>query len=386
MDIQPFKIAIPAEVIEDLHERLARTRWPDEVRGSGWRYGADLATMRELADYWRTSFDWRAQEARLNSLPNYRAMVDGLGIHFVHERGKGPAPLPLLITHGWPSTFAEMAELIPLLTDPAAHGGDPGDSFDVVVPSVPGFGFSDRPLEPGMTRWRVADLFAKLMSGLGYERFAMQANDIGAVISAWLALDFPERVIAFQNMMPTFPPPAFGENEPPRTESEKAFAQTVAAWQAEEGGYDAIQATRPQTLAYGLNDSPVGLLAWIVEKWRTWTDPEGHVEDYFSKDELLTYVTIYWATETINSANRSYYERSHDGRKLTLTDKITVPTGVALTTEAVEHAPREWVERRYTDLRRWTEFSKGGHFMAAEQPELVAAEIREFFREFRDPS
>ena len=383
MDIQPFQISVPRHVIDDLRDRLGRTRWPEQVHGAGWRYGADLAYMRELAEYWRSSFDWPAQEARLNALPNYRATVDGLGIHFVHERGKGPNPIPLLITHGWPSTFAEMSELIPLLTDPAGHSGDPADSFDVVVPSVPGFGFSDRPLEPGMTRWRIAALWAKLMDGLGYERYALQANDIGAVISAWLALDFPDRVIAYQNMMPTFPPPAFGVDEPPMTEAERAFAETVAAWQVEEGGYDAIQATRPQTLAYGLNDSPVGLLAWIIEKWRAWTDPDGQIEDYFSKDELLTTVTIYWATETINSANRSYYERAHDARKLTPQDRITVPTGVALTTEAVEHAPREWVERRYTDLRRWTEFPVGGHFIAAEQPELLAREIREFFRQFR---
>lgn len=383
MDIQPFRISIPQEVLDDLHERLARTRWPDEVHGAGWCYGANLAYIRELAEYWQTTFDWRAQEERLNGLPHYRAVVDGLGIHLVHERGKGPDPLPLLISHGWPSTFAEMTELIPLLTDPAAHGGDPVDSFDVIVPSLPGFGFSDRPLEAGFTRWRVAALFAKLMAGLGYERYGLHANDIGAVISAWLAIDFPERVIALQTMMPTFPPPAFGEGEPPMTGAEEAFAATVAGWQQEEGGYDAIQATRPQTLAYGLNDSPVGLLAWIVEKWRAWTDPDRGVEKYFSKDELLTEVMIYWVTETINSANRSYYERAHDTRKLRPEEKISVPTGVALTTEAVERAPREWVERRYSEIRRWTEFSRGGHFMAAEEPEMLAAEIRGLFRQFR---
>jgi pimeloyl-ACP methyl ester carboxylesterase len=229
----------------------------------------------------------------------------------------------------------------------------------------------------------VAALFAKLMAGLGYERYGLHANDIGAVISAWLAIDFPERVIALQTMMPTFPPPAFGEGEPPMTGAEEAFAATVAGWQQEEGGYDAIQATRPQTLAYGLNDSPVGLLAWIVEKWRAWTDPDRGVEKYFSKDELLTEVMIYWVTETINSANRSYYERAHDTRKLRPEEKISVPTGVALTTEAVERAPREWVERRYSEIRRWTEFSRGGHFMAAEEPEMLAAEIRGLFRQFR---
>jgi pimeloyl-ACP methyl ester carboxylesterase len=211
----------------------------------------------------------------------------------------------------------------------------------------------------------------------------LHANDIGAVISTWLALDHPEHVIGLHTMMPTFPPPAFGENEPPMTEAEKAFAATVKEWDQEEGGYDAIQRTRPQTLAYGLNDSPVGLMAWIVEKWRAWTDPDGNIEQYFSKDELLTNVMIYWVTETANSSMRSYYERAHDARRLNSDDKIRVPTGVALTTEPVEHAPREWAQRRYADLRRWTEFSSGGHFMAAEEPEMLATEIREFFRQFR---
>jgi pimeloyl-ACP methyl ester carboxylesterase len=198
-----------------------------------------------------------------------------------------------------------------------------------------------------------------------------------------LSLDYPERVIGLHTMMPTFPPPAFDENEPPMTEAEKAFAATVKEWDQEEGGYDAIQRTRPQTLAYGLNDSPVGLMAWIVEKWRAWTDPNGNIEDYFSKDELLTNVMIYWVTETANSSMRSYYERAHDTRRLNPNEKIRVPTGVALTTEPVEHASREWVQRRYTDLRRWTEFSNGGHFMAAEEPEMLAIEIREFFQQFR---
>jgi pimeloyl-ACP methyl ester carboxylesterase len=304
MDIQPFRIAIAEEVLDDLRERLARTRWPDEVRDSGWRYGADLSTMRELADYWRTTFDWRAQEERINSFANYQATVDSLRIHFVHERGKGPNPIPLLVTHGWPSSFVEMLDLIPLLTDPAKHGGQETDAFDVTVPSIPGYGFSDRPLEPGMTRWRVAELFLKLMNGLGYGRFGLHANDVGAVISGWLALDHPEHVIGLHTLMPGFPPPAFDESGPPMTEAEKSHAAMAAAWEREEGGYDAIQATRPQTLAYGLNDSPAGLLAWIIEKWRAWTDPVGNIEDYFSRDELLTNVMIY-VTQTANSAARS---------------------------------------------------------------------------------
>jgi pimeloyl-ACP methyl ester carboxylesterase len=251
------------------------------------------------------------------------------------------------------------------------------------VPSVPGFGFSERPLHAGMTRWRVAELWAKLMDELGYQRFGLHANDVGAVISSWLSLDFPERVIGFHTMMPTFPPPSFDENAPPMTEIEKNFKAVVDAWDQDEGGYNAIQTTRPQTLAYGLNDSPAGLMAWIVEKWRAWTDPDGKIEDYFSKDELLTNVMIYWVTETANSSVRSYYERAHDSRTLAPNDKIRVPAGVALSMESVQRAPQEWVQRRYTDIRRWTEFSTGGHFLAAEDPQLLATELREFFRQFR---
>ncbi|HLO16140.1 MAG TPA: alpha/beta fold hydrolase [Anaerolineales bacterium] len=383
MPIEPFQVAVPQEILDDLRERLERTRWPDEVHQAGWRYGTDLGYMKELANYWLTKFDWRMQEQWINSFANYQTVVGGLRIHFIHERGKGPNPIPLLITHGWPSSFVEMLKLIPLLTDPANHGSEASDAFDVVVPSVPGFGFSERPIQAGMTRWRVAEIWAKLMDGLGYERYGLQANDIGAVISSWLSLDFPEHVIGLHTMMPTFPPPSFDEDQPPLTETEKAFQAIVNAWDNEEGGYNAIQATRPQTLAYGLHDSPVGLMAWIIEKWRVWTDPDGNIEDYFSKDELLANVMIYWATETANSSVRSYYERAHDSRRLAPNDKIRVPTGVALSLESVQRAPRAWVERRYSDIRRWTEFSSGGHFLAAENPELLARDIREFFRQFR---
>jgi pimeloyl-ACP methyl ester carboxylesterase len=383
MQIEPFRVEIAPDVLEDLKARLRRTRWPDQVQDSGWRYGTNLDYLRELADYWLNDFDWRGQERHINSFANYRAKVKDLQIHFIQERGKGAHPIPLLITHGWPSSFVEMLKIIPLLTDPAAHGGQARDSFDVIVPSVPGFGFSDRPLQAGMTRWRAAEIWTELMSGLGYQKYGLHANDIGAVISSWLALDHPERVLALHTMMPGFPPPAFDENAAPMSAAEQQYAETVRAWEQEEGAYDALQATRPQTLAYGLNDSPAGLLAWIIEKWRAWTDPQGNLEDHFSPDELLTNVTIYWVTQTANSANRSYFERTHDTRRLKPDDRITVPTGVALTTEPVEHAPREWVERRYADIRRWTEFPKGGHFMAAEEPEALAVEIREFFRNFR---
>ena len=380
MDVQPFQVNIPQPALDDLRARLARTRWPDEVDGAGWDYGANLAYMRELVTYWETRFDWRHEERAMNALPHFRAQVDGMGIHFIHARGRGPAPMALLLTHGWPSSFIEMREIIPLLADPGAHGGDPADAFDVVVPSVPGFGFSDRPGR-GMTRSRVAGLWARLMDGLGYPRYAAHGNDIGAVISGWLAYDFPERLIALHTMMPAFPSPVIGPDVQPLTEAERAYAAVQQRWDQDEGGYNLIQETRPQTLAYGLHDSPAGLAAWIVEKWRGWTDPVGDVERYFSRDLLLTNVTLYWVTETANAANRSYYERAREPR--TITTRITVPTGVALSREPVQRAPRERAERGYADIRRWTEFPRGGHFMAAEEPALLAAELREFFRPFR---
>ncbi len=386
MEIRPFAVDVPQATLDDLHARLGRTRWPDEIEGAGWDYGASLAYLQALVEYWGTRFDWRAEERAMNALPHFRADVDGHGIHFIHvrgARGRGPAPLPLIITHGWPSSFVEMLPLIPLLADPAAHGGDPADAFDVVVPSVPGFGFSDRPTKRGMTRSRVATLWARLMDGLGYARFAAHGNDIGAVITGWMAVDFPDRLIAIHTMMPGFPSPVIGPDVQPLSDAERAHAEIQARWEREEGGYNLIQETRPQTLAYGLHDSPAGLAAWILEKWRAWTDPAGDVERYFSRDLLLANVTLYWVTGTINAANRSYYERAREPRRIT--SRITVPTGVALSTEAVQRVPRERAERSYADIRRWTEFPRGGHFFAAEEPRLLAEELRDFFRPFRQP-
>ncbi len=382
MDLTPYVVEVAQASLDDLRERLARTRWPDEVDGAGWDYGASLAYMRELIDYWRTGFDWRAAERGMNTVPHFRARVDGVGIHVIHQRGRGPAPMPLLITHGWPSSFVEMLALIPLLADPGGHGGDPVDAFDVIVPSVPGFGFSDRPGR-GMTRSRVAGLWAGLMEGLGYPRYAAHANDIGAVISGWLAADHPDRLIALHTLMPNFPPAVIGADARPPSQAEQAFARLQERWEREEGGYNRIQETRPQTLAYGLHDSPVGLAAWIVEKWLAWTGDPAEVARRFSRDLLLANVTLYWVTGTANAANRSYYERARETR--CITSRITVPTGVALTSEAIQRPPRELAERSFADIRRWVELPRGGHFVAAEAPEVLAEELRAFFRPFRSP-
>ncbi|HET9853809.1 MAG TPA: epoxide hydrolase [Methylomirabilota bacterium] len=380
MKLTPFVVDVAQASLDDLRERLARTGWPDEVDGAGWDYGASLAYMRELVEYWRAGFDWRAAERAMNALPHFRARVDGIGIHLIHQRGRGPAPLPLLITHGWPSSFVEMLALIPLLADPGAHGGDPADAFDVIVPSVPGFGFSDRPGR-GMTRSRVAGLWAGLMEGLGYPRYAAHANDIGAVISAWVAADHPERLIALHTLMPTFPPAVIRSDARPLTPAEEAFTRLQERWEREEGGYNRIQESRPQTLAYGLHDSPVGLAAWIVEKWLAWTGEPAEAARRLSRDLLLANVTLYWVTGTANAANRSYYERARETRRITA--RITVPTGVALTGEAIQRPPRELAERSFADIRRWVDLPRGGHFVAGEAPDVLAEELRAFFRPFR---
>ena len=385
MDLQPYRVNIPEEVLQDLRERLAHTRWPDEVLDSGWDYGSNLPYIKELVEYWRAEFDWRAQEKAINSLAQFRARVDGTGIHFIHERGKGPDPLPLIITHRWPKTPFEMSKIVPLLTDPASHGGDPADSFDVVIPSGPGFAFSDRPSTPGTDYWRIADLWAKLMTeGLGYEHFGAQGGDWGASVTARLGYSYPEHVIGihvtFIAGAAIFPYLGTGARE--LSETERRFLQERDRWREAEGGYSHIQATKPQTLSYGLNDSPAGLAAWIVEKYRTWSDCDGDVERRFTKDELLTNVTIYWVTQTIGSSARLYYETYRNPWRFGEGDRIRVPCAVALFPKDIYHPPMEWAERSF-NVQRWTEMPRGGHFNAMEEPELLAKDIRASFRQFR---
>jgi pimeloyl-ACP methyl ester carboxylesterase len=302
--------------------------------------------------------------------------VDGLGIHFIHERGRGPNPTPLILTHGWPSSFFELTKLIPLLTDPGAHGGDPAQSFEVVVPSLPGYGFSEASHATGMLSSRVAELWATLMPRLGYARFAAFGSDIGAGVTSRLGLYHPERLLGIYVL--SVVDPYLGPGARPLSAAAQAFKAVGEEWDRDEGAYSHIQATRPQTLAYGLNDSPMGLAAWIVEKWRAWGDTHGDLESRFSKDDLLTTVMIYWITQTINASTRMYYEYCHHPRPLGPADRVRVPAAIGLTTEPVDRAPREWAERSY-DIQRWTEFPRGGHFFAFEEPELLAEELRAFF-------
>jgi len=322
------------------------------------------------------------QEARLNQFAHYRANLDGVGIHFIHERGTGPNPLPIILTHGWPDSFVRMLKIIPLLTDPANHGGDAADSFDVVVPSLPGFGFSDHPRERGMTQQRIAALWAQLMTGeLCYRHFAAHGGDMGSGVSQRLALDHAASLVGIHlSDIPFRLMAAIPREE--LSDAERVYVDRGQAWLMREGAYAMLQGTKPQTLAYGLHDSPVGLAGWIVEKFRSWSDCDGDVETRFTKDELLTNMTIYWATNTINSSFQLYYEGRtnppQDAGKHT-----EVPTGIAMFPKDIIPAPRDAAER-FFNVRRWTEMPRGGHFAAMEEPALLAEDLRAFFRPLRD--
>jgi pimeloyl-ACP methyl ester carboxylesterase len=381
MEPRRFRIRVPEEVLVDLRERLGRVRWPDEVPGSGWRYGTELAYMKELVAYWRERYDWRAQEARLNEFQQFTVPLAGIDLHFIHQPGVGPNPLPLLLSHGWPGSVWEFYKLIPLLTDPARFGGDPADAFTVVAPSLPGYGFSFRPNQPRFGVVEIADAFAALMTHvLGYRRFAAQGGDWGSFITARLGFAHADPLVGIHlNMMPLRRDVARPANP---TEEEAKYLDELQEWLREETGYQWIQGTKPQTLAYGLTDSPVGLAAWIVEKFRTWSDCGGDVESRFSKDELLTNVTIYWATGAINSSFWPYYARLHDGWPIPEGARIEVPTAHAVFPREIVRPPRAWAERVF-NIRRWTPMPAGGHFAALEEPERLAEDIRAFFRELR---
>ena len=383
MAVQPYKIEIPDSVLDDLKSRLERTRWPDELPGTGWDYGSNLDYVKELVEYWRTKFDWHAQEKLINSFSHFKSEVDGLNIHFIHEKGKGPNPMPLVITHGWPGTFFEMYKVIPMLSDPASHGGNPADAFDVVAPSMPGYGFSDATDKRGLSVLSIGDLWAKLMSeNLGYQRFAAQGGDWGARVTAKLGLSHGDKVIGIHTTSTSSPTPYQGPGTRELSEAEKAMLAQRVQWLADEGGYSHIQATKPQTLSYGLNDSPAGLAAWIVEKYRTWSDCGGDVESRFTKDELLTTITIYWVTQSINSSTRLYYESFFQAWDLAKDEKIQVPVAIASFPRENSVPLREWAERSF-NIQQWTDMPSGGHFAALEEPDRLVEDIRKFFRGLR---
>ena len=381
-DVQAFRANVSDVVLAGLRERLAGTRWPEPIAGVGWTEGVDQGWLRRVVAHWEARFDWRIHEARLNAFPQFLVRVGGMRIHCVHARGRGRRPMPLVITHGWPGSVFEMLRLIPLLTDPASHGGAAEDSFDVVVPSIPGYGFSDRPTSPGMSNSTVADLWIEMMERLGYPRFAAQGGDWGAGISTWMGRKSPERLIGLHlNYIPgSFRP--WVEDEAGLSGEERGFLVEKARWGDEEGAYGHVQATRPGTLGLALADSPAGLAAWILEKVRSWSDCDGELESRFTLDELLANVTLYWVTNTAASSIRLYRESTLTPLQLGPGERIRVPMGFARFPAEAPSPPRRWVERGY-DVRRWTEMPRGGHFAAWEEPELLARDIREFFRPLR---
>jgi pimeloyl-ACP methyl ester carboxylesterase len=382
VEVEPFALAIDEEILADLRARIRATRWPEPAPGELWSQGTDLTYLREVLAYWADAFDWRARERELNALQHFRAEIDGLRVHFVHERARGGDGVPLILTHGWPSSFLELLALVPLLTDPAAHGID-GPAFDVVIPSLPGYGFSERPARTGVTTRYSAGLWHRLMRGLGYERYGAQGGDWGAAVSTFMALDDPEPMIGL-HLSNLDNDPYTGPGSRPLSEAERAYVSDWQRWVDEEHAYSAIQSTRPQTLAYGLNDSPAALAAWIIEKWRAWSDCGGDVESRFSRDFLLTNVTLYWATQTIATSIRDYFDnRRFADAAIGPDDFVRVPTAVTsfsrhFAPEGVP--PREWAERLY-DVRRFTPMPRGGHFPATEEPELLAGDIAAFFAE-----
>jgi pimeloyl-ACP methyl ester carboxylesterase len=378
---KPFNITVPNDVLEDLLQRLRQTRWPDEVPGAGWQFGTSLSYMRELVDYWQDTYDWRANERLLNSFSQYQLQMDDVKLHYICQPGVGPEPLPLILIHGWPSSICEFIKILGPLTDPGRHGGDPRDAFTVVAPSLPGYGYSHETGQRRLSIEEIADLFARLMTEvLGFRRFAAQGGDWGAFVAARLAYAYPDRMAGIHlNMVPLAPHPA---DRIDLTPGEEEFLKASGIFLAEETGYQWIQGTKPQTLAYGLNDSPVGLAAWIAEKFYAWTDCHEGLGNILSKDDLLTNIMLYWVTRTIHSSFWLYYQLRHYPWRLGRGERIRVPTAVAAFPREILRPPREWAMRLF-NLQRWTPMRSGGHFAALEEPEAMVEDIRSFFRDWR---
>lgn len=387
LPIEPFVVHVGDDVLDDLRRRLRATRFPDEIPGSGWDYGSELATVRELARYWAEEYDWRAAERALNTFAHQLVRVESpegpLRVHCIHQRSPAPGALPLVLTHGWPGSVWEFQRVIGPLSDPAKHGGSARDAFHVVCPSMPGYGFSDAPRRPGFDVRAVAQTIAALMATLGYGRYAAQGGDWGASVSAWLARLHSERLVGIHlNLVPARKPD--GDAFDGLTAEELTRLDQARRFRDEGAGYQAIQGTRPQTLGYGLHDSPVGLLAWILEKFHAWGDCAGDVVGRFGRDDLLTNVSIYWVTGNITSSLRLYCESRRSGRFVGagLDARVEVPTACALFPGEIYRPPRRWAEAAFR-VEQWTEMPRGGHFAALEEPELLVDDIRTFFRRFR---
>lgn len=370
--IRAFHLRVPDEELDDLNDRLARVRWPDELPGAGWTYGVPLGELRELVEYWRTGYDWRAQEARLNDFPQFTTTIDGASVHFLHVRSPEPDALPLILTHGWPGSVVEFLDVIGPLVDPRAHGGETTDAFHVVVPSIPGYGLSGPTVEPGWDVNRIARAWAELMRRLGYERYGAQGGDWGSVISRELAAVAPERVVGVHL---TYLPIATSDMPEELSEEDRTRLEHANRYRAQPAGYMVIQSTRPQTLAYALTDSPVGQLAWHLDRIHEWTDPSITLD----RDRILTNVMLYWLTRTAGSSSRLHFESSRQRGK---PQPCPVPVGVAVFPHDIVLSVRPLAERQYTILR-WSEFDRGGHFAAMEVPDLLIEDVRAFFGPLR---
>ena len=376
----PFTLHVSDAEIADLRERLARTRFPDSAPGEPWAYGTSVDYMRSLVAYWRDGFDWRKAEAKLNAYPQFRIAQDDIDLHYLHVPGKGPKSIPLLLLHGWPGSVFEFVDFLPRLTDPAAYGGDPADSFTVIAPSLPGYGLSFR---PGQARYGVEEIAAcmvELMRSLGHARFAVQGGDWGAIIAAYMAKAHADKLIGAHVNLLAVP----RERTNAADAEQRRFNDELKHWVDEETGYQWIQGTKPQTLSFGLTDSPAGLAAWIVEKFRSWTDCGGEVETALTRDQMLANISFYWFTGAIGSSFYPYYFRKHRGWPVTPEHPATAPLGYAAFPKEMVRPPRSVAEKTFADIRRWTEFPRGGHFAAMEQPEALAGDVRAFFRELRE--
>lgn len=383
-DVTKYHLQIPDAQLDDLRQRLAHTRWPERETVTDWSQGVPLDYVRELCDYWAHRYDWRRAEAQLNTFAQFRTDIDGLGIHLLHVRSPHPDALPLIVTHGWPGSVIEFGKVIGPLTDPTAHGGRAADAFHVVCPSLPGYGFSDKPAEPGWNVQRIAAAWGRLMARLGYERFGAQGGDWGSSVTTSLALQHPDRVVGIHlNQLLAAPDPATFDD---LTDAERGALASMEHARQWEDGYSVEQSTRPQTVGYGLVDSPAALCAWIIEKFWSWTDCDGHPENALTRDELLDNLTVYWLTGTGASSARLYWESiAHVREVLAGSDDevITVPTGCSVFPKERLRPSRRWAEKRFADIRHWRELDRGGHFAAFEQPELFVDEVRTFFRSVR---
>jgi pimeloyl-ACP methyl ester carboxylesterase len=380
--VTPFRVEVPGSELDDLRARLRRTRWPEHETVGDWSQGVPRGYLRELCGYWADNYDWRRVEGRLNGLPQFHTEIDGLGVHFLHLRSPHPDAFPLVMTHGWPGSVLEFLKVIGPLSDPTAYGGSAEDAFHVVCPSLPGYGFSDKPAEPGWGVERIADAWVRLMERLGYDTYGAQGHDWGTSVSTLMALRAPARVVGIHLVPPLAAPAPDTRGEPTGWERDALAAMEHAAeW---EDGYSTVQSTRPQTVGYGLTDSPAALCAWIVEKFWAWSDhPEGDLESVISRDELLDNVTLYWLTGTGASSARLYWESIRTVRAWFTeagADSVDVPAGCTIFPREVPRPSRRWAARRYTDIRHWSEPAAGGHFAALEQPEVFVDEVRAFFR------